>query len=232
MNETKLSARLQMVADFVPEGKILADIGSDHGYLPVYLLKKGIIEKAICGEVVKGPYQQTVKEVEKAQLTQQVTVRLADGLAAIKKEDGVQLISICGMGGKLITDILTAGKEQLTSTVDLLLQPNIHQSLVREWLMNNNYEITKEGIVEDHHKTYEVIYAKKVSEKVSLTPQDLFFGPLLRQEKNIVFVKKWQRILASHEKIIHQLSTSEKTPADKIQQFQQELTWIKEELAC
>lgn len=232
MNENNLSARLQMVADFVPKGKVLADIGSDHGYLPVYLLKNGLIKKAICGEVVEGPYQQTVKEIEKAQLKNSVTVRLADGLEAIKKEDGVQLISICGMGGKLITDILTAGKNILTPEMDLLLQPNIHQALVREWLMENHYEIMQEEIVEDHDKTYEALYARKVSKRIPLTPQDLFFGPLLRQQKNPVFLKKWQRILASHEKILHQLKTSEKAPMEKIQQFQQELSWIKEELAC
>lgn len=232
MNERNLSARLKKVADFVPENKVLADIGSDHGYLPVYLVLKGIISKAICGEVVEGPFLQTQKEVAKEQLEDKIQVRFGDGLEVLSVDDQVTLITICGMGGKLICDILEKGQDKLLPETDLLLQANVHESLVRTWLMNHQYEIIKEGIVRDNHKTYEIMYAKKVPEKVILSEQELFFGPLLKQEKNPIFLKKWQHHLKTHEKIVENLKASHDNQSEKIQQFEKEIQWIKEELEC
>lgn len=106
MNAQNLSKRLEKVASFVPKGAIVADIGSDHAYLPCYLVHKGIIQKAVAGEVVKGPYQSALKKVKEEGLENQITVRLADGLEAIESADHVDTITIAGMGGSLIVSIL------------------------------------------------------------------------------------------------------------------------------
>lgn len=106
MNAQKLSKRLEAVASFVPTGAIVADIGSDHAYLPCYLIHKGIVNKAIAGEVVKGPFESAVKQVKLEGLEESITVRLADGLEAIKETDGVNTVTIAGMGGPLIVSIL------------------------------------------------------------------------------------------------------------------------------
>lgn len=231
MNEYSLSKRLKAVADLVPKNSRLGDIGSDHGYLASYLLLKGQITAAVCGEVVPGPYQQTLEQIEKSKLTAQVTVRLADGLEAIEESHQLTCITICGMGGKLIRDILAAGKEKLTPAMTLILQANVGEHLLREWLVAENYVITQEVILEENNKTYEIIKAEKAPAQVLLTPAELLFGPILLQAKeNQVFQAKWLREYHNKERILNQLLAAKDVEPAKVTYFQQELALIKEVL--
>ena len=109
MNELLLSKRLACVAAQVKPGDRVADIGSDHAYLPVYLIKTKQINFAVAGEVIKGPFETAQRQVQKSQLQEQIMVRLADGLAAIKESDAIDTIVIAGMGGQLIASILENG---------------------------------------------------------------------------------------------------------------------------
>ena len=111
MNENQLSKRLATVGDLIPRGSRLADIGSDHAYLPVALMLENKLSFAVAGEVVEGPYQSAKTQVSKSNLTDKIIVRLANGLDAIEPEDQIDVISICGMGGTLIRDILEAGPD-------------------------------------------------------------------------------------------------------------------------
>ena len=95
--EVSLSHRLQEVASFVPKGARLLDVGSDHAYLPIYLLEQGLIDFAVAGEIIKGPYESAVANVSESGLSGQIAVRLADGLAALNDNDDIDLITICGM---------------------------------------------------------------------------------------------------------------------------------------
>ena len=111
MNEIKLSKRLKAVADYVDNGARLADIGSDHAYLPTYLMQELVIDFAVAGEVVKGPFEIAKNHVAEADLSDRIVVRLANGLGAIENTDKIDTIVIAGMGGILISEILEAGKE-------------------------------------------------------------------------------------------------------------------------
>lgn len=106
--ETRLSKRLRAVAAFVQRGSRLADVGSDHAYLPLFLVEKGIVDFAVAGEVVQGPYQSALTNVAQAGKEKLIQVRLANGLAAIQERDRIDTITIAGMGGRLIADILEA----------------------------------------------------------------------------------------------------------------------------
>ena len=132
MDAHHLSKRLLNVAKLVPKGARLADIGSDHAYLPAYLALKGQIEFAVAGEVVKGPFQNAQQVVRAQGLNEQIAVRLADGLAAIEASDQIDTITICGMGGTLICDILEKGKDKLVKHPFLILQPNVGEKNVRD----------------------------------------------------------------------------------------------------
>lgn len=232
MNEQELSQRLARVGSHVPQDARLADIGSDHAYLPVALMLKNKITFAVAGEVVKGPFQSAEKQVRKSGLTDQIVVRLADGLDAIEETDRINAITIAGMGGTLIRSILEAGKQhgRINGSERLILQPNVGEKTLREWLVENEYTIIEEEILAENKKIYEIIVAEK-QEPVSYSYRELFFGPHLLKEKNDVFIQKWQREIAGKERVLAQLEKAEEKPLEKVAEIQTQLAWIKEVLA-
>lgn len=232
MNANELSPRLQVVADYVPQNARLADIGSDHAYLPVALVLNKKIQYAIAGEVVQGPYEAAQRQVAKNGLEELIEIRLADGLEAVFLEDQIDTVTICGMGGVLIRDILDRGKnlQRLSGTEKLILQPNVGEKQLREWLTAEGYTITAEEILEDHRKVYEVIVAEKLEAAAEYTPQELLFGPFLLQERSTIFLEKWQRQLGKLEKVRENLARSDQQLAEKIAQVEQEIQWIQEVL--
>lgn len=192
MNHLDLSKRLALVGEFVPQGAFLADIGSDHAYLPVALMLKGKIEFAVAGEVVKGPYESAKKQVQKNGLEKRILVRLANGLDAIEASDQINAITIAGMGGSLIRDILEAGTQnkRLMGNERLILQPNIGEQTLRKWLQDNRYQIIAEKVLEENKKIYEIIVAEKVKEMRMYNEKEIMFGPFLLNEQTDIFKKK------------------------------------------
>jgi len=186
-----ISKRLELVASFVPQGTILLDVGSDHAYLPIELVERGQIESAIAGEVVEGPYQSAVKNVEAHGLKEKIQVRLANGLAAFEEGDQVSVITIAGMGGRLIARILEEGLDKLANVERLVLQPNNREDDLRIWLQENGFQIVAESILEEAGKFYEILVVEVGQMKLSAS--DVRFGPFLSKEVSPVFVQKWQK---------------------------------------
>ncbi|MBV7390322.1 tRNA (adenine(22)-N(1))-methyltransferase [Enterococcus alishanensis] len=229
MKVNQLSKRLQKVAEYVPKDARLADIGSDHAYLPVALTLQNKINFAIAGEVVPGPFEAAKKQVAENNLEEKIIVRLADGLAAVKESDNISAVTICGMGGVLIRDILQSGKDVLSGDERLILQPNVAERQLRTWLVENKYEIIDEAIIRENHKTYEIIVAEK-GNAVSYSDKDLFFGPLLIEEKNPIFIQKWNHKLEKSKSILTNLKQGQATD-QKIHRLETEIAWIQEVLA-
>lgn len=230
MNSQFLTTRLQTVADcviqHVPQPRRLADIGSDHAYLPCYLALKEQIDYAVAGEIVDGPYQSALAEVNAQQLQETVKVRKADGLQAVETTDAMNVVTICGMGGGLIRDILAQGHHVLTEDCCLVLQPNIGEHLLREWLVSNGYVIVAEHLVEERHRLYEIIVAKRG--KVILTPAEIFFGPYLLAEKSSLFIQKWQHELKNYQRILYQMDQAQSKDMQKIVEMSERIAMIKQ----
>ncbi|CUR38165.1 Putative tRNA-m1A22 methylase [Limosilactobacillus reuteri] len=231
MDEKHLSARLACVASLVPAGARVADIGSDHAYLPAALVLDGKIDFAIAGEVVKGPYENAVHEIKDHQLEGKVIPRLADGLAAIEPADKVDTITIAGMGGSLIASILEKDKNKLTGIKRLVLQPNVGESQLREWLMNNHYQIMNEKIIEEDNHIYEIIVAEPSVVPFRYSKYELDFGPFLLENKGPVFRKKWQEYLQREAHVIDQMQKAQQPPLKKINEINQFLSQVKEAIA-
>ena len=231
VDEKHLSARLACVASLVPAGARVADIGSDHAYLPAALVLDGKIDFAIAGEVVKGPYENAVREIKDHQLEGRVIPRLADGLAAIEPADKVDTITIAGMGGSLIASILEKDKNKLTGIKRLVLQPNVGESQLREWLMNNYYQIMNEKIIEEDNHIYEIIVAEPSVVPFRYSKYELDFGPFLLENKGPVFRKKWQEYLQREAHVIDQMQKAQQPPVKKINEINQFLSQVKEAIA-
>jgi tRNA (adenine22-N1)-methyltransferase len=249
LNMLKLSKRLEMIAKQVPAGSRLADIGSDHALLPTYLVQQGQVTKAIAGEVNPGPFQAASKQVNEAQLIETIEVRLGNGLEVLAPGE-VDVITIAGMGGALITSILEAGKTKLTGVGLLVLQPNVGEANVRTWLMANGWILTSEQILEEDNKIYEILTAVPAA-LTKLTNEDIYqtrelpegleankelllkLGPYLIEQKSEVWHRKWQFELGKLEMIRRQLSLSAlEESRQKQQEMEQEMKQIREVLVC
>lgn len=231
MNEQRLSERLERVAAHVPAGARLADIGSDHGYLLVALIKRGVITAAVAGEVAITPFHSAQRTVHENGLSQRVSVRLANGLAAIEPEDRITAISLCGMGGETIRDILDRDKARLSGKERLILQPNGGEQPLRQWLMENGYRILSEEVLRENRFNYEIIVAERTG-PVLYTAQELYFGPLHLQERSPAFLAKWQRLLRLKQQTLAHLAQARQTvPEEKVQELTQQTRWISELLA-
>jgi tRNA (adenine22-N1)-methyltransferase len=227
VNEHRLSQRLERVAAQVPAGARLADIGSDHGYLPVALLRRGVIAAGVAGEVALTPFQAAERSVRENGLEQHISVRRADGLAAIEPTDGITAISLCGMGGETIRDILERGKACLNGQERLILQPNGGEQPLRHWLMDQGYRIVFEEVLRENRFDYEIIVAERGA-AVLYSATQLYFGPLLLQARSPAFLLKWQRRLGLKQKTQAQFARAEKAVPDDLAR---QLRWITDMLA-
>lgn len=220
MTTIKLSKRLLAVASHIGEGAVVADIGSDHAYLPTYLVQKGIIQKGVAGEVVIGPYETAKKSVYRHGVNDRITVRLADGLFAIEENDGIDTVTIAGMGGSLIATILEQGKDRLQHVNRLIVQPNLHAMAIREWAVANNWKLVNEEILKEDGKIYEILVLEKG--RISYDDLELLVGPFLLAEKNNVFREKWEDEINQRIQIQKSIENAVETP---------ELVKKKEQLA-
>lgn len=233
MNDLQLSRRLEAVATFVPDGARLADIGTDHAYLPCYLALRGKIEMAVAGDVVIGPLTAAKKQIAESGVNETVKARLADGLEAVEPTDRIDTVAICGMGGDLIARILDQGKRdgRLTGVTRLILQPNNAEHKLRHWLLENQFQLITEIILEENDKLYEVLVAEPSEEPIDLTEEDILFGPFLRQEKSPLFVQKWQEEIRKEEYVLRSLQNSRRDVSAKRAEVEARIQMIQEAIS-
>lgn len=143
MTNTTLDARLSCAASFVRVGAVLADIGTDHGYLPIFLLSRGVIERAVLCDVNSGPLASARENVGAAGLLSRCEFVLTDGAAALDGR-GITDYTVCGMGGELIADIIDRAPHLFDPAVRLILQPMTRVERLRPYLCSHGFEILEE----------------------------------------------------------------------------------------
>lgn len=161
----KLSPRLKAVADFVTDGSRLADVGSDHGYLSIYLKENNLVDRVIASDINQGPVDNAVRTVKQYGFEDDIDVRLGGGLTPYKIGE-VNCCAIAGMGGLLIRDILIESRPLVDSLDYMILQPQIAQDELRRWLIGNGFMIEDESIAVEGDKVYEIIKVKKGSMEI------------------------------------------------------------------
>lgn len=230
MDEKQLSLRLEKASNYVPENSKLADIGSDHAYLPCALVYQKKIDFAIAGEVVEGPFFTAKEQVNRLGFQSKIEVRLGNGLEVLKSNDHITAITICGMGGTLIASILEDGFQngKLSGEERLILQPNIGEENVRKWLMEHNYQIIAEELLEEETKLYEIIVAEKKEEKQNYNHLELRFGLELNKKYPELFIKKWKRQLEKDYRVLASLEAATSNQQEKITLFKTKIAEIEE----
>lgn len=148
-----LDGRLLTVSDLVRQGAVFADIGTDHAYLPLYLLQEGRISRAVASDVAKGPLERARRNVMSVGQSEKVTLLLCDGLSGMEGL-GLTDIAICGMGGEVIASILSAAPFVREKGIRLILQPMSKASLLRKYLYENGFAIEEERVAASSGKIY------------------------------------------------------------------------------
>lgn len=203
MKHIQLSKRLKFVSDFITPGHILADIGTDHGFIPISMVQEGKVPHAYAMDINKGPLERADEHIREAGLEDKIETRLSDGLEKLKAHEA-ETVLIAGMGGSLIIKILTEGAHALEGVKELVLSPHTEADLVREYLKKSDFVVVREGMVIDAGKYYVVIkavrkdnyheiYEDTGEENVpdGVTPEMyrilcIKYGKLLLQEKSLV----------------------------------------------
>ena len=195
----ELTARLQSVADQVPQGAVLADIGTDHAYLPVWLLLNGRIEHAIAADLREGPLNRARETAAQYGVSDKVSFYLCNGLADIASSEA-DTIAIAGMGGETIAAILEAAPWTKDGKL-LLLQPMTSFPDLRLWLQQNGYSIEKETISREGRRLYSCLTVRGGAME-PLTPAELWVGRQsndpLRGEFLALMRGKIERALTGH----------------------------------
>lgn len=196
----QISKRLEAVAAMVEPGSRLIDVGTDHGYIPIYLKSRGIIESALAMDINKGPLQRARENIMKSGFEADIKTRLSDGLSRAGKDPG-DCVVIAGMGGPLTIKILTEGENVLKAVRTLVLQPQSEIAGVRYFLHDKGYRILNENMVLDEGKYYVIIKAVRGRECYERKCCYTYGCCLLRQRHPVLYaflhreLKKYNEIL-------------------------------------
>lgn len=177
----KLKPRLKTAADMVRNGSRLADIGTDHAYLPAALILNGKIPFAIAADLRKGPLENAEATVRTYGIADKVTLRLSDGLKAFFPDEADDIV-IAGMGGILITEILSAAEWVKNPDIRLILQPQSHSEDVREYLFANGFEILSESSCTEDGKAYICMCAEYTGNVTEHTRAEILLGPFPKRD--------------------------------------------------
>ena len=227
----RLSPRLKAVANMVYRGKTLADIGTDHAYLLIHLVGQGLIPRAIGVEARKEPWRRARANVEAAGLSHLIDIRLGWGLKPLQPGE-VEIITITGLGGKTMQDILSASPEILENIEYLVLQPQGWEAQLRQWLARSGWRLEQEELVFEKGQYY-LIYAW---ERGTNPPYDVWeweFGPLLLRKHHPLLAGYLKRKLEKLEAIKNDLAKSQRPEAlIRLEKLNLERQAIQEVLAC
>ena len=202
----ELSKRLQAVADLVSEGLVVADVGTDHGYIPIYLIETKKSPKAFAMDVNKGPLLRAKEHIAEHGLTSSIDTRLSDGVRALKKGE-CECVVVAGMGGALTIKIMEEGKEIFRNLKEFVLQPQSELQKVRTYLYENAYSIVEENMVLDDGKFYPMFRVIN-GQSQEYHAIELCYGKLLLEQKNAALKNFLEKEKAVKKLILSNLEQS------------------------
>lgn len=198
----RLSARLSAVAAMVPQGAYLADIGSDHAWLPIFLVESGKIEWAMAIDNKVGPFMRMKTNVAESRAANHIVCSRSDGISQLSPS--VDTLTLCGMGGILSCEILEAHPEKLGGVRTIIMDPHRDLIAVRKRVAELGFHIVQEKMIFEDKIYYTLIRFDRGAPKTPYTPNELAFGPLLMKSNDPIYVD-W--LLAQKKKVSKLLNT-------------------------
>ena len=195
----ELSSRFKTIASFVSEGMCVADIGTDHGYIPIYLTSEGMTDKAYAMDVNRGPLERAGENIRKEGLDGRIECILSDGMEKLPID--ADSVVIAGMGGDLMEQILMGGGDRLFRLSELVLSPQSHWEKVRRFLHSHGFAIEKEALLKEDGKYYSVIKAVRGRESYRESWQ-YSYGTYLTGLKNPLMKEYLKKELKDKQKIL------------------------------
>lgn len=206
-----LTPRLSNIVSHV-NGKTVADIGTDHAYVPIKLILYGLCEKAIASDVRPGPVEIARSNIEKYGFCDRISVRMGSGLSVLTPGEADDII-IAGMGGELISDIIKANEDTARAS-RLILQPMNSQYELRHFLSENGFEIETEDISVEGFKVYNLIVAKSGVGTKFEKDIDYHLPPYLKNNKN--YSALYEKKKREFTKVIEGLENSKEPDTEKL----------------
>lgn len=221
-----MDRRLSTITSQIENGIGLADVGTDHGFLPVHLARHGYTGNLYASDINEGPLRTAVDNAEHAGVSGRIKFLLCDGLRLCPPDD-LDTIVIAGMGGDMICRILDEAEWCMSGKYKLILQPMTKQDILRYWLVNNGFEICRELIAEDAGALYQVITARFGGE-TRLTDGELFTGKYELAEDKTLYVRLLREQHRRFDKAVHEMSSGDKCPKYKLRLFEELLGQLTE----
>ena len=209
----QLSKRLETLISLAGTGDCVADIGTDHGHVPVELVRRGMFARAVASDIRKGPLKAADAHIRKAGLTERIDIRLGDGLNVLSPGEA-EVILISGMGGALMQRILTEGKAAAKSARRLVLSPQSEIPEFRSFLQNSGYAIIAEKAVFEDGKFY-ILMTVESGEQEPWEGTERLYGKILLDsggEVTEAYVRKRKAIL---QRILRSLKKAEDPKAEE-----------------
>lgn len=211
-----LDNRLSLCASFVRKGSTLADIGTDHAYLPIWLVKNGIVKSAIACDINEGPLNAGKSDVLSYSLADKITLRLSDGLKEVKENEASDIV-IAGMGGELIAKILSECDWVKNRDKRYILQPMTKPEVLIKFLYENGFEIMKQEACGCDNKHYTVMLVQYTGNAKSIPPEFSYIGKL---DLSLSASKSYLKHVVSH---LEKRSIGDKTLLPVIEKIKGEL---------
>lgn len=194
MEITKINDRLKTAVPYVREGYRLADVGTDHAYLPIYLMQTCKISGGIAADINKGPLEKARENIVKYGFEESIKTVLCDGLSKIHSED-VDDVAVFGMGGELILKIIDEAPWLKDSGKRLILQPMTHPEKLREYLASEGYKVIGESLSLDRGKIYQTLCAEYDGKKRQFDILTLHFGEYVLANRSPLLLELMQNTL-------------------------------------
>ncbi len=205
MTNIKLSKRLKCIADMVDNNSVMADIGCDHALLDIYLSQNNVIKKSIACDITIGALDQAKKNIAINGI-KNIETRLGDGLDVIEDSDDVNTIVMSGLGDVKITNILSNNINKLETINCIIIQSNTGAHKIRKYVTSIGYYILDETLVKERNIIYTVI--KFIKGKKNYNKKELFFGPIILENKNDLFNELLNNFINKNNYIIKRLPKS------------------------